>query len=589
MATPQEECLMDRRCTGRVALALLGIAALALLATGAGSGAGDQHKKGGTLKLISSGDVDTIDPGRVYYSFGWQMLAPVHRTLYGIPADSTTTVPDLAAAPPTVSKDGTTVTVRIKSGVRFSPPVNREVTAADVKYAIERSFASNVPNGYVYTYFTPLVGAPTNPPKTPRPIAGIQTDGKYTLVFKLKAPSTTFVGALVMTNTAPVPKEYAATFDSKTTSDYGFHQVASCPYMFEADSSGNVQGKGYTPGKKIRLVRNPNWSAKTDYRPAYVDAIEVQEGFTDTAVGVRQILNGSADGAGDYTVLPSTVIKQLSTNSANEDNFYTAPSGTSYVVLNTAKKPFDDVHVRRAVNYVLDKNAMRLVQGGPVAGAIATHFVGPEFKGKGFEAAGGFEYDPFASPNHAGSVAKAKAEMRKAGYADGMYDGPPLTAIVANPSPSPDQAKVMAASFEKIGIEVNLKLVSIDAMFTKFCVVPKNQPELCPSVAWIPDFKDPVTMLDPTFNGRNIVPANNVNMAQLDDPKINAAMVRAKLIKSEPLRHAAWGRIDRMITEQGAVIPWLWTNVPNVVSDRIVPAKMLWNVGALDLASTSIE
>jgi peptide/nickel transport system substrate-binding protein len=96
-------------------------------------------------------------------------------------------------------------------------------------------------------------------------------------------------------------------------------------------------------------------------------------------------------------------------------------------------------------------------------------------------------------------------------------------------------------------------------------------------------------MLDPTFNGRNIVPANNVNMAQLDDPKINAAMVRAKLIKSEPLRHAAWGRIDRMITEQGAVIPWLWTNVPNVVSDRIVPAKMLWNVGALDLASTSIE
>jgi peptide/nickel transport system substrate-binding protein len=96
--------------------------------------------------------------------------------------------------------------------------------------------------------------------------------------------------------------------------------------------------------------------------------------------------------------------------------------------------------------------------------------------------------------------------MRKAGYADGMYEGPALAAMAGNTAPSPDQAKIMAASFAKIGIEVNIKLISFDAMFTKFCVVPKNQPELCPSVAWLPDFKDPVTMLDPTFNGKSIIP-----------------------------------------------------------------------------------
>ncbi len=572
-----------------ITLAVMAVVVLALLAPAGGGGAGQQHKQGGTLKLISSGDVDSIDPGRTYYSFGWQVLNSVHRTLYAIPANSTKTVPDLAAAPPQVSGDGKTVTVRIKRGVRFSPPVNREVTAADVKYAIERSFASNVPNGYVYTYFADLVGAPTKPPKTPQAISGIQTPDKYTLVLELKAPSTTLVGALVMTNTAPVPKEYAARFDAKTTSDYGFHQVASGPYMFEADGSGNVQGKGYTAGKRIRLVRNPNWSAQTDYRPAYVDAIEVQEGFTDPNVGVRQILQGNADGAGDYVVLPASVLKEVVTNAKNKDNFYSWPNGTNYVAFNTTKKPFDNVNVRRAASYVLDKNAMRLVSGGPLFGAIATHFVGPEFKGRGFEDAGGFAYDPYPSANHAGDVAKAKAEMRKAGYMDGMYDGPPVTAIVANPAPSPDQAKVLAASFAKIGIKVNLKLVSLDAMFTTFCVVPKNEPELCPSLGWFPDFKDPVTMLDPTFNGKNIVPVNNVNMSQFDDPKINAAMERAKRIESDSARYAAWGRIDKMIIEQAAVIPWLWTNVPNVVSDRIVPGKMLWNGGLLDLASTSIE
>ena len=580
---------MALRTTRHVLLALTAIVGAALLVASVGSGASGQHKRGGTLKLISAGDTDSVDPGRTYYSFGWQILSSVNRTLYGIPANSLKTVPDLAAGPPKISGDGKTVTVRIKSGVRFGPPVNREVTAADVKYAIERSFSSSVPNGYVYTYFADIVGAPTQPPKTPKPIRGIQTPDKHTLVLKLKAPSTTLVGALVMTNTAPVPKEYAAKYDSKAASDYGFHQVASGPYMFEADTSGNIKGKGYTPGKQMRLVRNPNWSPKTDYRPAYVDAIEVREGFADTTVGVRQILNGSADGATDYAMLPASVIKQVATNPKYKDNFYTWSNGTAYVVINTTKKPFDDVDVRRAISYVLDKNAMRLAQGGAVTGSIATHFIGPDFKGRGFEAGGGFQYDPYRSANSSGNLAKAKAQMRKAGFASGMYDGPPVTAIVANSTPSPDQAKIMAASFAKIGIEVNLKVVSLDAMVTKFCVVPKNEPELCPSLAWIADFKDPVTMLDPTFNGKNIVPSGNVNMSLLNDPKINAAMERAKRIVNDQARYAAWGKIDKMIMQTAAVIPWLWTNAPNVVSDRIVPGKLLWNGGLLDLSSTSIK
>lgn len=147
----------------------------------------------------------------------------------------------------------------------------------------------------------------------------------------------------------------------------------------------------------------------------------------------------------------------------------------------------------------------------------------------------------------------------------------------------------MAASFAKIGIKANLRLVSIDAMFTKFCVVPKNQPELCPSVAWLPDYKDPLTMLDPIFNGKNIVPTNNVNMSQLDNPKINAAMERAKRITNDQARYAAWGKIDKMIMEQAVVIPWMWPKYPNVVSDRIVPGKLLWVAGLLDLSATSIK
>ena len=170
--------------------------------------------------------------------------------------------------------------------------------------------------------------------------------------------------------------------------------------------------------------------------------------------------------------------------------------------------------------------------------------LGPEFKGKGFEAAGGFGFDPYRSTDHSGDVAKAKAEMRKAGYANGMYNGPAMTMYMFNATPSPQQAKVIAASLAKIGIEVNIKLASIDAMFTKFCVVEQYLPEIC-TLGWLPDFKDPVTMLDPLFNGKAINPNYTNNASLFDDPKVNAAMEKAKRIKNEKARYAAWGKIDR--------------------------------------------
>jgi peptide/nickel transport system substrate-binding protein len=391
-----------------------------------------------------------------------------------------------------------------------------------------------------------------------------------------------------MTNTAPVPKEYAAKYDSKTSSDYGFFQAATGPYMFEADSSGNIRGRGYTPGRQMKLVRNPNWSARNDHRPAYVDSIEVKMGFTDTAVGIRQILNGTADGTGDLINLPGPTLKQVTTSSQYKNNWYRWSNGWGYIGLNTKKAPFDNVNVRRAANFVMDKNTLRLLTGGPLSGDIATHILGPEFKGKGWEAAGGFRFDPYRSPGHRGDVNKAKAEMRKAGYADGLYDGPAVTLYTFNTTPSPQQAKVIQASLAKIGIKVNIKLASIDAMFTKFCVVQKFLPEMC-TLGWLPDFKDPVTMIDPLFSSAAINPNYTNNMSQFSNAAVDAAMARAKRIRDPDVRYAAWGKIDKLITAQAPIVPTSWIATVVVHSDRIVPGKSLWNSGLLDLSATSIK
>src|SRR5215207_9138783 len=103
------------------------------------SGAGGQ--RGGTLTLLTSQDIQSLDPGVTYGSLDLNLLASVVRPLYAYAPDNPTdAVPDLAASAPQVSSDGKTLTVRIRRGVKFGPPVNREVTSRDVKYAIERGF-----------------------------------------------------------------------------------------------------------------------------------------------------------------------------------------------------------------------------------------------------------------------------------------------------------------------------------------------------------------------------------------------------------------------------------------------------------------
>src|SRR3982751_5860709 len=206
-----------------VLLALtLGVAACGGDDSGGGSESGTnqgtpaQGKQGGKLTELWTDDTDNIDPGITYYQMGFQINAATNKALYGYkPDDAINAVPDLAESDPQISKDGKTVTVKIKSGVKFSPPVNREVTSKDVKYAIERGFNPHVANGYVATYLGNVVGAKG---AKGGPISGIQTPDDHTIVFKLTKPTASLViGLLSLPTSAPVPKEYAAKYDAMKT------------------------------------------------------------------------------------------------------------------------------------------------------------------------------------------------------------------------------------------------------------------------------------------------------------------------------------------------------------------------------------
>jgi peptide/nickel transport system substrate-binding protein len=574
------------------------VASLAVAGCGGGSDSGSTSggnqptspaqgaKKGGDLTLLYNADVDNIDPGITYYQYGFNVAYATQRPLYSYkPDDATNAQPDLAEGPPQIAPDGKTVTVKIRSGVKFSPPVNREVTSKDVRYGLERGFLKTVNGAYVGAYMGDVVGLKAYQDGKAKHISGLQTPDDRTLVVKLaRARGAIVAGMFSLPGSAPVPEEYAAKFDKQQPSTYGQHQVATGPYMIKNDASGKLTG--YRPGAKIEMVRNPNWDASTDYKPAYVDSITVKEGV-DPDVGARQIVSGSHMISGDFQLTPAT-LQRVATR--NKDLLVlTPPTGRyRYIALNTRQKPFDNVNVRRAIVAAFDRDALRKAFGGPLVGDLPTHYIPPGQPG--YDQAGGAKGPGLDFMSHpTGDMALAAEYMKKGGFPSGKYTGgETFTAVSDNATQQLNVTEVAAQQFAKLGFKVKIKGVTRDAMYTKFCQVPKSEPPICPSVGWLKDFADPETMLGPVFNGKNILSVGNSNFALLDDPKANAEMDKAETINDPAKRNQAWGQVDKTVTSLAPGIPWLWDKQPilhsNDVSGVVNVANASW-----DLPSTSIK
>jgi peptide/nickel transport system substrate-binding protein len=567
-----------------VASALCMTTAAALAACGSDHGTAAAGKRGGTLKLLTNEDIANLDPGITYSTLDLTLLNATQRTLYTYrPDDPQQIAPDLAAGPPQISNDGKTLTVKLRRGVRFSPPVSREVTSKDVKYAIERGFNPHVANPYAPGYYGDIVGAEA---AKGGPIAGIQTPDDHTIVFKLTKPVASLLAqATILPLDAPVPPEYAKPFDAHSPSDYGAHVVATGPYMLPADKSGKVLGTGYVPGRRIRLVRNPSWKAATDDRPAYLSAVEWSIGGS-AAVSARQVLRGRRMAFGEA---PPAAIVKLAYQRYRGQITFSPGAGSRYVALNTQIPPFDDANLRKAVAAALDRNQMRLVRGGAIVGDVATHFIYPGVLG--FQQAGGeqgFGFDFLSHPS--GDLTVARRYLKAAGYPSGRYTGGGTVQVVGLAgAPDDGDAQIVDQTLRNLGFKTRLQLVDVSTMYGKFCALPRSRVQACPNVGWIRDFADPQTVLDAAFNGTAIAPENNSNWPQLNDPKINQAMSRAELVVGTQQRASAWANVDRMITATAAAIPWLWDKQPLVTSRDVRCVRELWNQGNCDFSYSSLK
>lgn len=556
---------------------------LSILAALVVPGASPAAQPGGTLTELAAGDVDFLDPGSSYYTFGFQVALATGRPLYSTRPGGVAAEPDLAATMPVISPDRKTVTVTLKPGVNFGPPVNREVRAADVKYAIERFFAGSV-GGQYPGYFQDLLGAPSRPTRfgVPR-IRGVVAQDDRTLVFRLRKPSgVQLAAALVLPITIPVPREYAGKFDAKRYSTYNFHVVSSGPYMVANNKAGLLTG--YRPGRSITLVRNPRWRSETDARPAYASKIVIRTDAYDSGAAYK-VLDGSNMVLADNT--PPAPVRDAAASRPAQVTAVPG-GGVRFLSLNTEVRPLNDLNVRRAILVGMNREALRAGRGGLLAGDVATHILPPGMPG--FDEGGGLngftDLDFVGAPT--GNSELAASYMRAAGYASGRYEGSASLLLVgANANPGLAVIRTAKKELERLGFRVRLKLVTQDFVYTDWCQRPAKKVAVC-AAGWFKDFDDPQSMLEPIFRGDLIQRrGGNLNYSMLNDPEVDRAMDAAALLEGSD-RYAAWATIDRMIMERAVVVPFVWDKV-NLARSKNVEAQANPYTGLWDLSYTAVR
>jgi peptide/nickel transport system substrate-binding protein len=549
--------------------------------------------KGGTYRLgweAAFGFTDGLDPTGEYLGDAIAILNNVLvRTLVGTNhtpgAAGNKLVPDLATSVPQPTNGGSTYTFRLKSGLKWAPPVNRAITSKDVLYAMQRLAIPKNGGQYAF-YYGVIKGFDDFGAGKAKTISGITTPNPSTIVFNLTKPTGDFLYRLAMPAAGPIPEEVAKCFDGKPGA-YGRNLVSSAAYMIKGSDQVNISScdtikpaSGFDGETELTLVRNPNYNPATDTRAA-------RENNPDSIVWT---VNSNADDiynkvkAGDLedevASEPPKVLREYVTDPSLKPRLHQFfGDRTWYITMNLSQPPFDDIHVRKAMNWVTDKNALRKAWGGPVAGPIANHIVPDTLFGFKLQ-----NYKPYLTPGDHGSVAKAKAEMKLSKYDtnhDGVCDAKVCKKVLMI-SDARNQDPGIVASLQatsgKIGITYTVR--TIPGAYPTIQTPRKNIP-IAERPGWGKDYPDAITFFQPLFDGRTIIPTGNTNYSLVgitpaiakkvgakgnlaNIPSIGGDIDKCSVLSGDP-RRICFQNLDKKLMEQ--VVPWipyLWSFATNI-------------------------
>lgn len=495
-------------------------------------------KTGGTVYDLDQAGFDYLDPAQQYVSDQLAVSVLYARTLTGYKIDpktgKTILVGDLATDTGTLSDGAKTWTYHLKPGLKYED--GTAITSADIKYSVERLFASFETQGPQWIQkwlygpdYRKLYAGPYTGKEIPASI--LDTPDPSTIVFHFKEAHPDAPYAMAMPVTAPVPKAK----DDKAA--YNNHPVSSGPYKIAS----------YKPGKSLIFTRNTNWDPKTDpLRSAYPDSWNFQLGIEQPGL-TQRLIDGSGNdknaldlfGAADPSTMQTLVTDpQYKSRTINQYQPYVE-------TLDINTKRITDPKVRQAIAYAFPMKQVQQSLGGAAQGELGTTLMSPTM-------AGWKSFDPFGKLTQpTGDPAKAKALL-----ASTSTPTPTLTYAYANTPRWQDASLIIANALQKAGFKVVRKAIDPTSYYT---VVGKvdNQYDIY-RTGWGADWPNASTVIPPTMDGRNLADGTN-NYSFLNDDHINTEIDRISKITDLTSQTAEWEKLSEYsLQTDTAQVPFLF-------------------------------
>ena len=521
---------------------------------------------GGTLRVVAP-TIDSLDPQRSYLPGVWNLMRLYARTLVTYSSEPGATdqlVPDLATDLGTPSEDGLSWTFTLREGVRFE--TGRPITSRDVKYGIERSFASDVVVGGP-TYVVDLPDDPANPYAGPYQdeapdrlgLAAVETPDDRTIIFRLRAPQPDLPFVMALPSSSPVPIE------NDSGAAYGGDPVSSGPYVITSVDAATG----------ILLERNPEWDPATDVvRTALPDRVVVRTGLTGLERD-QAVLAGSADIDLSGTGVQPATTSRLATEEDNplRERVDALTSGAvRMLALPTDVAPMDNPACRTAVALAIDRRGVQetLDQKGD---AVRSSMLWPRSLANGPENA-----------DSRADTSAARAALAECGTPDGFAT---VLAVPDTPT-SVDVADEVARQLAEVGIEVDVRPLDVATFYATDVGNPGNVAANGFGIiltTWTADFPTPGSFLVPLVDGRIIRQVGNTNYARLNDEAINALVDQARA-SGDPV---AWREVAAAAAATSAYVPLAENRVQLVSGQRLRNGLVMQPYTGYDLATAGVR
>jgi peptide/nickel transport system substrate-binding protein len=491
--------------------------------------------RGGTLTVVSHAPFDSIDPAVSYGPPSWSAMTLTNDGLVTFNrvggSDGARIVPDLATSIPVPTDGGRTYTFQLRPAIHYS--TGASVRPADFRRAIERSLATPSGTGF---FLNDLVGAGAcvEAPKRCDLSRGIVPDSaSNTVTFHLTAPEPDFLYRLALTSSYAVP--------AATPLRTKLPLPATGPYMI----------KSYDAKHGVLLVRNPQfreWSPEAQ-PDGYPDQIVFKFGVSPN-VGIREVREGKAD----YTFDAAGSVSALRRDGYGSQLHLNPTLDTLYFFLNTTLAPFNDIRVRRAVNYAVDRN--RLIKQfrnvfplQPTCTVLPPNFAG-------------YRHDcpyPLDLAKAHGLVAASGTKGQKITVWVG-----PFIAIHGGP--------YFVSVLRSLGYKVRLKVIKPGTSYYP-TVGDSREKAQTGGAGWSADYPSSSDFFDPQLTCASFHPDSktNPNFAAFCNHSIDAEIARARILQTSDPQAAAvlWSKVDHDVIDQAPWVVYATDQTVDFVSHRV--------------------